>query len=378
MTQRDYYEILGVQRSAAADDLKSAFRKLAREFHPDVNKSPDAEEKFKEINEAYAVLSEPEKRSVYDRYGREGLKGMGGMPDFTTVDFSDLFEDLFNGFGFGGFGSSGGRRRSRNTPHRGVDLSYKLQLDFEDAVFGAEKEIEFTRDESCGACHGSGAEPGTSPTRCSSCGGQGEVRTVRQTFLGSMVQVTTCPTCNGQGEVTTSPCHTCRGRGLERRVVRKIVSVPGGVDDGTQIRLAGEGQPGTNNGPNGNLFIELKVKNHKFFHRHKDDIVLDLNINIAQAALGGEIEVPTVEGKEKLKIPAGTQPGKMFTLKGKGVPHLRASGRGDQHVVVNVEIPSRLNTEQRHLFEELAKTLGSEVNPQERGFLDRLKEVLNG
>jgi molecular chaperone DnaJ len=378
MTQRDYYEILGVQRNASVDELKSAFRKLAREFHPDVNKSPDAEEKFKEINEAYAILSDPEKRPVYDRYGRDGLKGMGGMPDFSTVDFSDLFEDLFNGFGFGGFGASGGRKRSRNTPHRGVDLSYKLQLAFEDVVFGVEKEIEFSRDEACSVCRGSGAEPGTSSTRCVTCGGQGEVRTVRQTFLGSMVQVTTCPSCNGQGEVISSPCRTCRGRGLERRTVRKIVSVPAGVDEGTQIRLAGEGQPGTNNGPNGNLYIELGVKNHKFFRRLKDDIVLDLSVNIAQAALGAEIEVPTVDGKEKLKIPAGTQPGKMFTLKSKGIPHLRASGRGDEHVIVNVEIPTRLSAEQRNLFEELSKTLGSEVNPQERGFLDRLKEVLNG
>lgn len=378
-TSGDYYEILGVPRTASSEELKSAFRKRAREYHPDVNKSPDAEERFKEINEAYAVLSDPEKRSVYDRYGREGLNSMGGMPDWSTMDFSDLFEDIFAGFGFGGFGTTGsGRRRSRNTPRRGADLSYRLQIEFEEAVFGAEKEIEITRDETCSTCRGTGSEPGTSPIRCSTCNGQGEVRTVRQTFLGSMVQVSTCPTCNGQGEVISSPCHTCRGRGLERRTVRKIVSIPAGVDNGTQIRLAGEGQPGANNGPNGNLYIELQVKPHKFFRRHNDDIILDLNINIAQAALGADIEVPTIDGATNLRIAPGTQPGKMFTLKGKGVPHLRNGGRGDQHVVVNVDIPTRLSAEQRRLFEELAQTLGSEAKPQERGFFDRLKEVLGG
>ncbi|NMB90288.1 MAG: molecular chaperone DnaJ [Chloroflexi bacterium] len=371
MAQRDYYEILGVSRSATPDELKSAFRKLAREYHPDVNKSPDAEERFKEINEAYAVLSDADKRAAYDRYGHAGVQGMGGMPDFSTVDFSDIFEEFF---GFGG----GGRQRSRNAPHRGADLSYVVQLSFEEAVFGTEKEIEITRDEVCSVCHGNGAKPGTTPTRCPTCGGRGEVRTMRQTFLGSMVQVTTCPTCNGKGETIGSPCDNCHGRGLERRTVRKIVPIPAGVDNGTQIRLSGEGQPGVNGGPNGNLYIEIKVKAHKFFRRRQNDILLDLNINLAQAVLGAEIEVPTVEGKSNLKVPAGTQPGKIFTLKGKGVPHVRGSGRGDQHVIVNIEIPTRITTEQRQLFEQLAKTLGSEVAPQERSFFDKLKEVIGG
>lgn len=371
MTTRDYYEILGVGRNATQEELKSAFRKRARQYHPDVNKSADAEERFKEINEAYAVLSDPEKRAVYDRYGHAGVNGMGGMPDFTTVDFSDIFEEFF---GFGG----GSRRRSRNVPRRGADLTYTVELTFEEAAFGVEKEIEITRDEVCSACKGSGAEPGTSPIRCSTCGGRGEVRTVRQTFLGSMVQVTTCPACNGQGEVISTPCKTCGGRGLVRKTLRKVVPIPAGVDNGTQMRLAGEGQPGSNGGPHGNLYLEIKVKAHKFFHRRNNDVLLNLSINVAQAALGAEVEVPTLDGPVTLKIPAGTQPGKVLTIKGKGIPHLRGSGRGDQQVLINVEIPTRLSSDQRRLFEQLAQTLGSEVRPQERSFLDRLKEVFGG
>lgn len=374
MAQKDYYEILGVQRSATPDELKTAFRNLARQYHPDVNKSPDAEERFKEINEAYAVLSDADKRAAYDRYGVEGLNGMGGIPNYADIDLSDILEGLF-GFGFGGGASS---RRSRNAPRRGADLSTVLQLTFEEAIFGTDKEIEITRDETCSACHGSGSEPGSGPTRCATCNGQGEVRTVRQSIFGSMVQVVTCPSCSGKGEVISNPCKTCRGRGLERRTIRKVVTIPPGVDNGTQLRLGGEGQPGANGGPNGNLYIEMRVANHQFFRRRQNDILLDLNINIAQAVLGAEIEVPTLDGPSRLKIPAGTQPAKVFTLKNKGVPQLRGSGRGDQHVVVSVEIPTKLSAEQRKLFEDLALTLGSEVRPQEKSFMDILKEVLGG
>jgi len=375
MTQRDYYEILDVPRSASADDLKAAFRKLARQFHPDVNKEPDAEEKFKEINEAYAVLSDPDKRAAYDRFGHAGVRGAGGAQDFNVdfTDFADIFGDLF---GFGGMGRS--NRRSRNMPRRGDDLQVRLELTFEESVFGVEKEIEVTRDEICATCNGSGAEPGTSPVRCTTCNGSGEVRQVRQTILGSMVQVATCPTCRGQGETITTPCHTCQGRGLERKTRKKVVSIPGGVDTGNQIRLASEGQPGVNGGPAGNLYILIQVKPHQFFRRRDFDILLDLNINIAQAALGAEVEIPTVDGPAKLKIPTGTQPGKVLTLRSKGIPHLRGNGRGDQKVIVNVEVPTRLNPEQRGLFEQLAKSLGSEVRPQERSFLDWLKETLGG
>lgn len=375
MAQRDYYEVLGVPKNASPDDLKSAFRRLARQYHPDVSSEPDAEERFKEINEAYAVLSEPEKRAAYDRFGHAGVRGAGGAQDFTVdfTDFADIFGDLF---GFGGFSRS--TRRARNAPRRGGDLSQRLDLTFEESVFGVEKEVEITRDESCSTCNGSGAEPGTSPVRCSTCNGSGEVRQVRQTILGSMVQVATCPTCNGVGETIATPCHTCQGRGFERRTRKKVVNIPGGVDTGTQIRLAGEGQPGVNGGPNGNLYITINVMAHQFFRRRDNDIVLDLDINIAQAALGAEVDIPTVDGAAKLKIPAGTQPGKVLRLRGKGVPFLRSNGRGDQLVVINVEIPTRLSNEQRQLFEQLAKSLGSEVRPQERSFLDWLKETLGG
>jgi len=375
MTQRDYYEILGVPRNASNDDLKAAFRRLARQYHPDVNKESDAEERFKEINEAYAVLSDSDRRAAYDRFGHAGVRGAGGAQDFTVdfSDFADIFGDLF---GFGGFGRTS--RRSRNMPRRGADLSYRLDLSFEEAVFGVEREIEITRDEICQTCNGSGAEPGTSPVRCSNCNGSGEVRQARQTILGSMVQVATCPVCNGLGETISTPCHTCQGRGLERRTRKKIVSIPGGVDNGTQIRLAGEGQPGLNNGPNGNLYITINVKPHKFFRRRDQDIVLDLDVNIAQATLGADVEIPTVDGQAVLKIPAGTQPGKVLRMRNKGVPHLRSNGRGDQLVVINVEIPTRLNADQREIFENLAKSLGSEVRPQERSFLDWLKETLGG
>jgi len=371
MTSRDYYEILNVNRNASADEIKAAFRNLARKYHPDVNKSPEAEATFKEMNEAYAVLSDPEKRAAYDRYGHAGVNGMGGMPDFTTVDFSDIFEEFF------GFGMGGSSRR-RNAPRRGVDLTTSVTISFEEAVFGIEKEIEITRDEVCNTCKGSGAEPGTSPVRCSTCGGRGEVRQTRQTFLGSMVQGITCPACNGTGEVINTPCHTCRGRGLERKTVKKVVPIPPGVDNGTQIRLSGEGQPGSQGGPNGNLYIEIRVKAHQFFRRKSDDLLLDLNINVAQATLGAEIEVPTIDGTTRLTIPAGTQPGKIFRLKGKGVPNVRGGGRGDEMVIVNVEVPQKLSQDQRVLFEQLAKTLGTEVRPQEKSFLDILKEVLGG
>jgi len=373
MTNRDYYEILGVGRDASDDELKSAFRQLARKYHPDVNKEHDAEENFKEINEAYGVLSDKEKRARYDRFGKEGLGNMGGGFHDYTVDFNDIFEDLLSGFGF----SSG--RRSRKSPRRGRDLQMQMTLKFEEAVFGADKEIEFDREDTCSRCNGSGAEPGTTPTKCSTCNGQGEVRQVRQTFLGQMVQTATCPACNGRGETISSPCKTCRGGGLEHKRIKKKVQVPPGVDSGTQIRLAGEGGPGVFGGPNGNLFLLLDVQPHKFFKRRENDLILNLDINVAQAVLGAEVEVPTIDGDERLKIPSGTQPGKVFHMKGKGVPHVRNKNhRGDQLVIVNVEIPSKLTKEQRELFEKLAESLGTTVYPKEKGFIDWLNDAFGG
>lgn len=373
MNERDYYDILGVGRNAGDDEIKGAFRKLARQYHPDVNKEPDAEEKFKELNEAYGVLSDRDKRARYDRFGREGLGSLGGFRDYTT-DFADIFDELFGQFGF-----STGRRSGRQTPHRGRDLQMTVTLAFDEAVFGVEREIEFEREETCSHCNGSGAEPGTTPTRCPTCGGQGQVRQMRQTILGQMVQTATCPNCGGRGEIISSPCRTCRGNGLERKTVHKTVQIPAGVDAGTQIRLAGEGGPGANGGPNGSLFLVLDVRPHQFFKRRENDLLLNLDINIAQATLGAEVPVPTLDGEEKLRIPAGTQPGKVFHMKGKGVPHLRRKEhRGDQLVIVNVEIPSKLTKEQRELFDKLAATMGTTVKPQEKGFLDWLNETLGG
>lgn len=372
MADRDYYEILGVGRDASESELKGAFRRLARQYHPDVNDAPDAEDRFKEINEAYAVLSDADRRAAYDRYGHAGVRGAGGTSDFT-VDFSD-FADIFGEFF--GFGRAAGQ--SRNVPRRGADLQYRMDLSFEEAVFGIDKEIEITRDEVCSRCNGNRAEPGTNPVQCTTCDGRGEIRQARQTILGSMVQVTTCPTCNGAGKTIESPCNNCNGRGLERRTRKKVVTVPAGVDNGNQIRLAGEGQPGTNGGPNGNLYILINVKPHKYFRRRERDILLDLEINVAQATLGADVPVPTIDGDATLRIPSGTQPGKVLRMRGKGVPHLRGNGRGDQLVMVNVTVPKNLTSEQRQIFEDLAASLGSEVRPQERGFLDWLKETISG
>jgi len=374
-TKRDYYEVLGIPKSASQDEIKNAFRTLARKYHPDVNKEPDAEEKFKEINEAYGVLSDPEKRAAYDRYGPEGVS-FQGMPDFTSMDLSDILEGLF---GFGGFGGMGGSsRRTRNAPRRGADLSSKIRISFEEAAFGTEKEIDITRDEKCPTCGGSGAEPGTRPVTCSTCRGSGEVRRVQQTFLGSMVQVQTCPTCNGRGEVIEHPCHTCHGSGLVRRTTKRKVSIPAGVDNGNQIRIIGEGQPGVNGGPSGNFYLELEVEPHPYFRRSGNDILLDVDINVAQAALGDEITVPTLDGEEKLRIPPGTQPGKVFKLRNKGIPVLNRNSRGDQLVTVNVQIPTQLTEEQKALLESLGKTMGTEIKIQERSFLDKLKDMLGG
>ena len=374
MAKRDYYEVLGVSRDASESDLKSAFRNLARKYHPDVSDAPDAEEKFKEINEAYGVLSDADKRAAYDRFGHQGVRGPGGGPGFETVDFTD-FADIFSDmFGFGGRS----RTASRNAPRRGADLQYQATITFKEAVFGADKEIDVTKDETCDTCSGSGAKPGTSPKTCPECQGRGEVRQTRQTLLGAMVQVTTCPVCSGRGKVIESHCPTCQGRGLKRNTRRKKISIPAGVDDGTRIRLAGEGQPGANNGPPGDLYIFVRVRPHKYFRRRDNDILLDLNINIAQATLGAEVQVPTVDGDVKLKIPAGTQPGKIIRMRARGVPHLRSNSRGDQLVIVNVTIPKRLDVEERELFEKLADKMDSKVLPQEKGFLDRLKNVLGG
>ena len=332
--KRDYYEVLGVGRSASQDEIKKAYRGLARQYHPDVNKSPDAEAKFKEINEAYEVLSDQEKRATYNRFGHSGVQGRWG-------DFGDF------GFGFGGFGDIfgdlfgfGTRTRTRRAPRRGADLRYDLTISFEEAVFGCERELEIPRYETCPRCRGSGAEPGTSPIRCPQCNGTGEVRRTQQSILGSFINVTTCPRCQGEGEIVTTPCSECRGQKRVRVTRTLSVKVPAGVDNGTQIRLAGEGEPGVYDGPPGSLYVVVSVKPHRYFRRQDNHIILELAINVAQAALGDEVMVPTLEGEEHLVIPAGTQTGKVFRLRGQGVPYLRRNGRGDQLVMVQVAIPT--------------------------------------
>ncbi|MEA3350026.1 MAG: molecular chaperone DnaJ [Chloroflexota bacterium] len=375
MSKQDYYETLGIQRGASEAEIKSAFRGLARKYHPDVSEEPNAEERFKQINEAYAVLSDNEKRAAYDRFGHAGVQGAGGVPNWSNMDFTDIFGDLGDIFGFP-FGRAGGRMR--NAPRQGADLKYRVYLSFEEAVFGVDKEIEITRDERCETCRGAGTKPGTSPTRCSTCGGRGEVRQTRQTILGSMVQVTTCPACKGKGKVIADPCPTCHGKGQVHKTRKKTITIPAGVDTGNQIRIAREGQPGINGGPSGNLYLMIQVEPHKYFRRRKNDILLDLNINIAQAALGDKIKVPTVDGEEAIRIPAGIQPGKVIRIRNKGIPHLRNNSRGDQLVVINVSIPKSLSDEQQDLFQQLAGSLGSEVIPQGRGFLDNLKDFISG
>ena len=368
-SQRDYYKVLGVSRSATQDEIKKAYRQLARVHHPDVSDAPDAETHFKGINEAYEVLSDPEKRTTYDRFGHVEPGGVGFGFDFGFRDPFEIFEEVFGrGFGF--------RTSTRRGPRRGADLRYDLHLAFEEAVFGCEKEIEVTRYEVCPECKGSGAEPGTSPVRCSECNGTGQVRRVQRSILGSFVSVTTCPVCQGEGVTISIPCFQCGG---EKRVYvthKLSVTIPPGVDHGTQIRLAGEGEMGDRGGPPGNLYVVLDVEPHPIFQRRDDDILVELQINVTQAALGAEVKVPALEGEEEISIPAGTQSGTVLRLRNKGVPHLRKNGRGDQVVLVRVAVPTKLSREQRRLFQELGGTLEPETVWQEkRSFVDELREL---
>ncbi len=375
---RDYYDVLGVSRNASKAEIKQAFRKLAREYHPDVSKHADAETRFKEVNEAYDVLSDDEKRARYDRFGHAGVgNGVGSAGASGFAGFEEIFEEFFGGFG----GRTASRRRG---PRPGDDRRVSTTISFEESIFGVEKEVEFDRLEVCETCQGSGAEPGTSPTRCPQCQGSGEIRQVQQTFLGAVVRATTCPRCGGRGEVINSPCHTCRGEGRTRKHSVLNVQIPPGVREGLQIQLRGEGDAGEKGAPGGNLYVVVHVLEHEYFKRRDNDILLDLSINVSQAALGDKIVVPTVDGDVELLVPPGTQTGKIFRLRGKGVPRLRSdgtnSGRGDELVYISVQIPTDLTDEQRELFERLAETLGSEVQPQRngRGFFDRVMDFFAG
>jgi len=367
VSKRDYYEVLGISRDADEQQLKSAYRRLAMEHHPDRNpNNHEAEERFKEAAEAYSVLCDPQKRAAYDRFGHQAVQGAGGSGfDASTVDFSDILGEFF---GLGDMFGGGGRRRSG--PHRGEDLRYDLEIDFEDAVFGKTVDVQAPRLEACKHCKGKGAEPGTGTTTCPTCRGRGEVL-YQQSFLSIR---RTCGTCNGAGEMIKKRCTICHGEGYSQ-VNRKLkVNIPPGVDGGTRLRLSHEGQPGPNGGPNGDLYVILKVRDHPIFDRNGNDLHCKIPINVAQAALGAEVRVPTLEGPDTIKVPEGTQTGAQFRIRGKGVPHVNGHGRGDLFVHVDVKVPPKLNRAQRELFEQLREALPVDNEPAEKGIFEKVKD----
>ena len=373
-SQRDYYDVLGVGRSASADELKRAYRRLAMEYHPDRNRGADAAERFKEINRAYEVLSDGEKRAAYDRFGHAGVDATGGPAGFDGFAFEG-FGDIFDAF-FGGARGGGRRRRG---PARGADLRARVRLTFEEAAFGAEKQLEYERREHCGECGGSGAAPGSAPETCAECNGAGEIRRAQQSVFGQFVNVSACPRCNGEGRVVSSPCAACRGRGAVRRRRQISVAIPAGADDGLQIRLTGEGEAGDRGGQPGNLYVQLTVEPHELFERIEDHLLYDLPLNVAQAALGARIPIPTLEGETEFEVPAGTQSGDEFVVRGQGVPVLNANRRGDLIVRAAVVVPETLTDEQRGLLEQLAATLGAPSLPRRRkSFLERLRDAVAG
>jgi len=376
-TKRDYYEVLGIARGASDDDIKKAYRRLALQFHPDRNQAPEATERFKEATEAYQVLSDAEKRGMYDRYGHAAFDRAGGP---GTVDFSNFvglsIEDLFESF----FGTPG-QRGARQRVQRGQDLRYDLHLTLEEAVFGTSKEINLTKNATCKRCEGSGMEPGTQPTRCTRCEGSGEIRRVQQSIFGQFVNVTLCDRCNGEGHIIADPCNECQGRGAVRARTTVVVDVPQGADEGIQLRLTGQGEPAPRGGVAGHLYVVLHVQPHRFFKRQGNDLLLEMPINIAQAALGDEFHVPNLDNKQvSLKVPAGTQSGRIIRIRGEGVPFLREHGRGDLQVHLKVRTPTDLTEEQKKLFRQLGSTFeGHQNTPAEnKSFFEKVKDVFTG
>ncbi len=363
---RDPYEILGVPRTASGEEIKSAFRKLAMQYHPDRNPDADATERFKTIGAAYEILSDPEKRAKYDQFGAAADFGQGvGFEGFDFGGFGDIFEAFFGG------------RRTRGGPLRGADLRAHVDLGFAEAVFGAERELHISRLEACATCGGSGAEPGSERVTCPQCRGAGEIRRAQRSVFGQFVNVATCDRCEGMGTVVAQPCKSCGGAGRERRNRRLKVKVPAGIDSGSQLRLSGEGEAGLRGGPHGNLYVDLRVKPDPLFRREGEDLLLELPLNMAQAALGAQVEAPTLEGDSvSLEIPAGTQHGKAFRVRGRGVPHLRGRARGDLIVRAVVHVPTKLTPEQRELLQQLDESLGPPTTDgQESGFFSRLKDA---
>lgn len=372
MAQRDYYEVLGLEKGASKEEIKKAFRQLARKYHPDVNKESGAEEKFKEIQEAYAVLSDDEKRSQYDQYGHNAFNQNGGGYDFSGFDFSDIFGDIFGNFGFGGFG---GGSRNQNGPRRGSDLAMTMTLSFEEAIFGAKKSVEVSRDETCSKCHGTGADKPEDVETCGRCNGSGYVTVAQNTPFGRIVNQTVCPECQGRGKIVTHKCSQCNGSGTEH-VRRTIdVTIPAGIDEGQQIRVSNQGEAGSNGGPTGDLYISFHILKHEFFERDGSNIYCKMPISFAQATLGAEIEVPTVDGKVKLKIPEGTQNGTEFRLKSKGITAVNANRKGDQYVQVQIVVPKHINKRQKEVIKEMDSILESE---NEKGTLfEKFKKLFS-
>ncbi|MFT9497161.1 molecular chaperone DnaJ [Anaerosolibacter sp.] len=374
MSKRDYYEVLGVERGADEAAIKKAYRKMAMKYHPDRNPgNKEAEEKFKEANEAYEVLSDANKKARYDQFGHAGVggNGQGGFEGFSGAGFGgfdDIFGDIFDMFG-------GGSGRRRNGPQKGADLKYEYTISFEEAAFGADKEISISRHENCDTCHGTGAKPGTDKKTCPQCKGSGEVRYAQRTPLGQFVNVKTCEACHGDGTIIEQPCDTCKGAGKIRKDRKINIKIPAGVDTGSVIPLRGEGEPGTKGGPTGDLYIVLRVRPHEIFQRDGNDVICEIPITFVQAALGDEFVVPTLDGKVKYKIPEGTQSGTIFRLKGKGIPNLRGYGRGDHYVKVIVEVPKKLNDRQKELLKQFADQMGEDVHEQRKTFFDKVKDV---
>ena len=374
MNNTEYYDHLGVSKDASQDEIKRAYRKMSKKYHPDINKEPGAEEKYKEVQEAYETLSDDQKRAAYDQYGPDGANGFGGQGGFGGFDGGagfGGFEDIFSSF-FGG-----GATRNPNAPRQGDDLQYRVNLSFEEAIFGAEKEVHYNREATCKTCSGSGAKPGTSPVTCGRCHGQGVINVDTQTPLGMMRRQVTCDVCHGTGQEIKEPCQTCHGTGHEKQSHKVSVKIPAGVETGQQIRLAGQGEAGFNGGPYGDLFVIINVNPSDKFTRDGSTIYYTLNISFVQAALGDTVEVPTVHGNVEMTIPAGTQTGKTFRLKGKGAPRLRGGSQGDQHVTVKIVTPTKLNDAQKEALLAFAKASGDEkIAPQKKGFFNKVKDAL--
>ena len=373
MSKRDYYEVLGLSKGASADEIKKAYRKLSKQYHPDLNKEEGAEAKFKEIAEAYEVLSDDQKRARYDQFGHEDPSAGFGGGGFGGAGGFGGFEDIFSSF-FGG----GGRRQDPNAPRKGDDLQYRMNISFEDAVFGKETEIEIPKEENCETCNGSGAKPGTTPQSCSHCNGAGTINQSVDTPFGRMVNKRTCPSCRGAGKIIVDKCNTCRGDGKVQKRKKIKVTIPAGVDDGQQLRVSGQGEPGYNGGPAGDLYIVFTVKRHEQFERDGDDIYFELKLTFPQASLGDEIEVPTIHGKVKLKIPAGTQSGAQFRLKDKGVKNVHGYGTGHQYVIVKVVTPTKLTEKQKQLLRDFAEVSGDIPEEQGSTLLDKIKKRFKG